>query len=89
MYNMAVIEPYGGAISRYPVAGSAFVHRSPYMDFFVDSFYQKRGELSDESNAQEWLNGFTQLMQPYYNGHMYQNYPIRDLANFRWAYSGD
>lgn len=85
-YNMAVIEPYGGAISRHPASANAFVHRQPYMDFFVDSFYGNPGDLN---KAQEWLNGFMELMQPFFNGHMYQNYPIRDFADFRWAYWGD
>ena len=38
-YNIVVIEPYGGAISRYPVEDSAFVHRAVNMDFFVNSFW--------------------------------------------------
>ncbi len=27
--------------------------------------------------------------EPYRNGHVYQDYPERDLANYRWAYWGD
>jgi FAD/FMN-containing dehydrogenase len=87
--NMAVIEPYGGAIARIDPSASAFIHRSPYMDFFVDSFFEGGGEASAQTDAQAWLDGFMDLMRPHFNGHMYQNYPVPGFADFRWAYWGD
>jgi hypothetical protein len=55
------------------------------MDFFVDVFWVQD---ADRQAAVDWLNGFWQLMQPYLNGHVYQNYPHRGLANFQNAYWG-
>ncbi|MEP6782114.1 MAG: FAD-binding oxidoreductase [Acidobacteriota bacterium] len=83
--NTAIIEPYGGAINAFPVSGSAFVHRKAAMDFFVDVFWV---DDADRQQAVGWLNGFWKLMQPYLNGHVYQNYPNRGLADFENAYWG-
>ena len=83
--NTAIIEPYGGAINAFPKSGSAFIHRDVAMDFFVDVFWVQD---TDKQQAVDWLNGFWQLMRPYLNGHVYQNYPHRGLADFQSAYWG-
>lgn len=83
--NTAIIEPYGGAINAFPVSGSAFVHRKAAMDFFVDVFWVND---ADRQQNVDWLKGFWKLMQPYLNGHVYQNYPHRGLADFQNAYWG-
>ncbi len=85
-FNTVVIEPYGGAISSHPVYGNAFVHRNVDMDFFVDSFWV---DDADQAGAVAWLDGFMQLMAPYFNGEVYQNYPRRNTPNYRQAYWGD
>jgi len=88
-YNIVVIEPYGGAINAVPVQASAFVHRDVYMDFFVDSFFDEAGDITTREQAQGWLDGFMNLTAHFFNGEMYQNYPLRGYADFRWAYWGD
>ena len=85
MGNTVVIEPYGGAINSYPVADSAFIHRDVDFDFFVDVFWS---EEADRQAQVAWLDGYMTLMQPYFNGHVYQNYPRRTLTNYRWMYWG-
>ncbi len=85
-YNIVVIEPYGGKINTIPATDSAFIHRDVYMDFFVDSFFFESGTPTSRKQAQEWLDGFMTLMQSNFNGHMYQNYPVRDNPNFASAY---
>jgi FAD/FMN-containing dehydrogenase len=85
-YSTLVIEPYGGAINQVPVGDSAFIHRTVAMDFFVDVFWDMSG--NGEAQAKQWLDGFMQLMQPYFNGHVYQNYPRGSLPNFQQAYWG-
>ena len=85
-YNTVVIEPYGGAINSYPVADSAFIHRDVDCDFFVDVFWLND---ADRQAQVEWLDGFMRLMEPYFNGHVYQNYPRRSQTNYRWMYWGD
>jgi Berberine and berberine like len=84
-----VIEPYGGAISAYPVEDSAFVHRAVDMDFFVDSFWVGQPDGPERKQAEDWLAGYLDLVQPWSNGHMYQDYPVRDLADYRSAYWAD
>ena len=83
--NTAIIEPYGGAINVFPIADSAFIHRTAAMDFFVDVFWVND---NDEALAKLWLEGFWILMRPHLNGHVYQNYPYAELADFQNAYWG-
>jgi len=66
--------------------GNAFVHRDVHMDFFVDTFWYVP---SEEAPALAWLKGFRQLMETYWNGHSYQNYPRRDDPNYRWQFWGE
>jgi FAD binding domain/Berberine and berberine like len=88
-YNIVVIEPYGGAISRYPVEDSAFVHRAVDMDFFVDSFWVGQPDGPERKPAEEWLAQYLEVVRPWSNGHVYQDYPLRHLADYRSAYWGD
>jgi FAD/FMN-containing dehydrogenase len=80
------MEIYGGAINHYPMMSNAFVHRDVYMDFFVDAFWYAPVE---EAPARAWLTGFRELMETYWNGHSYQNYPRRDDPNYRWQFWGE
>jgi hypothetical protein len=77
------MEIYGGAINTYPAMGNAFVHRDVDMDFFVDAFWYTQAQ---EGPARAWLKGFRELMETYWNGHSYQNYPRRDDPNYRWQF---
>jgi hypothetical protein len=89
-YNIAYMEVYGAAINRYPVSGSAFIHRNVYMDFYIDSFWQPDGsKFTTEKEATQWLAEYIAVLEPYYNGHQYQNYPKRDSQNYRWAFWGE
>jgi FAD/FMN-containing dehydrogenase len=88
-YNIMVLEPYGGATSSYPREDSAFVHRDVDCNFFVDSFWDETWPGCGEEVALEWLAGFFGVIEPALNGEMYQNYPVRDLPDFREQYWGD
>jgi len=85
-FNLVVVEPYGGAINSYPLERSAFVHRDVYMDLFVDSFWKPGWMYNDQVEANSWLDGYMNLLAPYYNGEQYQNYPRPGLAGYRDAY---
>ena len=85
-WSLMYTEPYGGAINRYPVADSAFIHRNVYMDFCVDVFWQSPAE---KLTMESWMLGLMSIVKPYSNGHIYQNYPDGSLANYRWAYWGE
>jgi hypothetical protein len=84
-YNTAVIEPYGGAINLVSPHACAFVHRAAQMDFFVDVFWIKE---ADKPAALAWLDGFMSLMQPYFTGMVYQNYPRATFTDYPLRYWG-
>jgi FAD/FMN-containing dehydrogenase len=88
-YNIMVLEPYGAACTAYPRADSAFIHREVDCDFFIDSFWDPTWPDCDEETALTWLAGFFGVVEPFLNGEMYQNYPVRDLPDFREQYWGD
>jgi FAD/FMN-containing dehydrogenase len=85
-WSLAYTEPYGGAINRYAVQDSAFIHRNVAFDFCVDVFWQSSGE---QQTMLAWMDGLMALVAPYSNGHVYQNYPDPRLTNWQWAYFGD
>ncbi|GKT20430.1 FAD-binding oxidoreductase [Acidovorax sp. SUPP3334] len=82
-WSLAYLEPYGGAINRYPVADSAFIHRDVACDLVVDVFWQNEEE---RAHMELWLAGFMELVKPWLSGAVYQNYPDATLENFADAY---
>ncbi len=88
-YNLVVLEVYGGAINVVPPDQTAFIHREVLMDIYIDAFWRENSELGSYDQAQTWMDGINALLAPHLNGHYYQNYPQRDMPNFRWQYWGD
>ncbi|MEM7417879.1 MAG: BBE domain-containing protein, partial [Gemmatimonadota bacterium] len=84
--NTIGMEIGGGAVSAYPAGKSAYIHRDVYMDFFVDSFWY---DPEDEEKAKQWILDFRAIMEKYWNGHSYQNYPRRDNTDYRYMYFGE
>ena len=84
-WSLAYLEPHGGAINRYPMADSAFVHRNVDADLVVDVFWRNPAE---RAQMEAWLDGFMQPVRPFLNGHVYQNYPDARLTDFASAYWG-
>ena len=84
-WNIIGIETYGGAINAHPRDGNAFIHRDVDMDLFIFAFLEPGREKQD----QQWFDEMAATIQPVWNGHVYQNYPVRNFPNFRWAYWGD
>jgi FAD/FMN-containing dehydrogenase len=84
-WSLAYTEPYGGAINRFPVQDSAFIHRNVDFDFCVDVFWQSP---SEQTTMLAWMDGLMAIVAPYSNGHVYQNYPDPRLNNWQWAYFG-
>jgi hypothetical protein len=85
-YDLLAIEAYGGTINAVPKYDTAFIHRNVYMDIFIDSFFDEKGTVTSRQDAQKWLDDYMALMQNYFNGHVYQNYPVRDLPDFGTTY---
>lgn len=88
-YSIVFIEPYGGAINAVAEDDCAFVHRNTHMDIYLDSFFQEGTEFTDYDEAKSWLDGFMAILDPLMNGHKYQNYPQRGMADFRYIYWGE
>jgi len=84
-WSLAYLEPYGGAINRYPMADSAFIHRHADADLVADVFWTNAAE---RTQMEAWLEGFMALLKPFLNGHVYQNYPDARLSDFASAYWG-
>ena len=82
-WSLAYLEPYGGAINRYPVEASAFVHRDVDADLVVDVFWRNAAE---RAQMEAWLDGFMALVQPFTNGEVYQNYPSASIVDYPAAY---
>jgi hypothetical protein len=84
-WNIIGMETYGGAINAAPKGENAFIHRDVDMDLFIFAFLKPGKEKPDK----KWLDEMAGVIEPVWNGHVYQNYPVRDFPNFRWAYWGD
>lgn len=41
---------------------------------------------TERAQMEAWLDGFMNLVKPFLNGHVYQNYPDARLQNFAQAY---
>jgi hypothetical protein len=83
------MEFYGGAINAYPpypAKSNAFVHRQPAYNAVLDVFWYTDAEKAvSEAYLKEWMA----LMDPIWNGEIYQNYPRRDEPNYAQAYWAD
>jgi FAD/FMN-containing dehydrogenase len=88
-YNLLVLEAYGGAIDRFAPDDMAFMHRNVLMDVYVDAFWSPEGELRSFEAAQAWIEEIDRFLSKHSNGHWYQNYPQRDMPDYRWRYWGD
>lgn len=85
-YSYFYMEFYGGAINQYPSWGSAFIHRDAVFNAVLDVFWWHN---KDREASQNFLVGWLDLMEPLYNGHVYQNYPRLDDANYAYKYWGE
>ncbi len=85
-YSYFYMEFYGGAINAYPYGNSAFIHRAVAFNAVLDVFWSVPEE---QGPAQQFLEGWMAFMEPLYNGHVYQNYPRLNDANYAYKYWGD
>ena len=85
-FSYFYMEFYGGVINAYPQLGSAFVHRDAVFNAVLDVFWWQE---QDRAASQAFLVGWMDLMEPLYNGHVYQNYPRLDDTNYAYKYWGD
>jgi FAD/FMN-containing dehydrogenase len=86
LWAMVYTEPYGGAINRVPPLETAFIHRDVDMNVVIDTVWTTEAE---RVQCVSWLEGFMQLLAPFSNGHVYQNYVDPSLKDYRTAYWGE
>lgn len=83
--SFAYMEVYGGTIAAKDRLFNAFVHRDAAFNLILDVFWKTEEErVWCESFLAQW----NQMVQPYWNGEVYQNYPSvvdPDYAKQFWA----
>jgi hypothetical protein len=84
-YSYFYMEFYGGAINAYPMIESAYVHRTALYNAVLDVFWWNEEERGP---SQAFLDGWIALMEPLYNGEVYQNYPRLNDPDFKSKYWG-
>lgn len=84
-YTTVAFEGYGGTINATPTYHNAFVHRDVHFDVFFDVFWDSD---AGEQPMIDYLDDWKAKIAPYWNGHVYQNYPEEvdaDYADHYWA----
>ena len=86
-HNLAYmyLEFYGGQIRIASSGRNAFVHRDVYYNAVMDVFWYDEGE---RQAAEAFLSKWKDMMEPIWNGHVYQNYPSLDTPDYAFAYWG-
>ncbi len=82
----AYMEVYGGAIREAPPLKNAFIHRDVAFNLVMDVFWKSESERGE---SEAFLAGWNKMVQPYWNGHIYQNYPSTDEPNYATAFWGE
>ncbi len=81
------LEFYGGQIDQWQPVDNAFVHRNVLYNSVMDVFFSDpTGQ--EEAEAKAFLDGWKDLMAPYWNGQIYQNYCELGQQNYAEAYWG-
>lgn len=78
--------PWGGAIAQPAADETAFVHRSPR--FLLEHSAVAQGTDAVKKASHEWAVRSKEIVAPWGNGHVYQNYPDPDLEDWAGAYYG-
>jgi FAD/FMN-containing dehydrogenase len=79
------VDAWGGAISKYPRERSAFVHRDTLCNIALTTYWER---ASEESAAKAFLSSWGELVRPFWNGYIYQNFPEHDVPNYAQNYWG-
>jgi len=79
------IDGWGGAIAGYPRESSAFIHRDTLFNVSLTAWWENHVE---ERGARAFLASWSDQVAPFWNGHVYQNFPAIDLIDYETAYWG-
>jgi FAD/FMN-containing dehydrogenase len=80
------IDVWGGAIASYPRERSAFIHRDVAFNIGLTVWWQ---DESEETALRSFQSSWSDLLKPFWNGHIYQNFPSADAPDYRSNYWGD
>jgi FAD/FMN-containing dehydrogenase len=80
------IDAWGGAIAKYARESSAFVHRDALCNIALTTSWER---ASEAATAKKFLANWSDLVRPFWNGHIYQNFPAIDASDFAGNYWGD
>lgn len=75
-----------GGLHGVTVGETAFAHRDAA--FMVNHVAVRMGTRAEKVAAKRWATTSKAILSPYGTGHVYQNYPDPDLADWRTAYYG-
>ncbi|MEM9438982.1 MAG: FAD-binding oxidoreductase [Pseudomonadota bacterium] len=78
------LEFYGGQIKQDTL--NCFMHRNVAYNAVMDVFWYDDVE---REKSEAFLEGWKQLLEPVWNGHVYQNYPSSNDPNYAFQYWGD
>ena len=79
------IDVWGGAIRSYPRESSSFIHRDAACNIGLTAWWQRP---SEEAMSKEFLSSWNALLLPFWNGHIYQNFPSLDAPAYPENYWG-
>jgi FAD/FMN-containing dehydrogenase len=80
------IDLWGGAIGSYPRERSAFIHRDAAFNVGLTVWWQ---DQSEETASRSFQSSWIDLVMPFWNGHIYQNFPSADVPDYRSNYWGE
>lgn len=83
--SFAYMEVYGGAINAAPKLLNSFVHRDSAFNLVMDVFWRNDEE---RATSEKFLAGWDKMVQPYWNGEVYQNYPSIKAPNYATEFWG-
>ncbi len=82
------IDAMGGAINAYPLEKSAYLHRDCLFNVFVTGVW-KKGDGNDQRAVETYLQSWSDLMAPFWNDRIFQNFPYPAPPDFHQNYWGD
>ena len=79
------IRAHGGAFNAVAEEASAFIHRRAQCNLFLDVFWQ---DAVSRAPAEAFQGRWRDMVQPWSEGRIYQNFPEADAPDYAAAYWG-
>jgi FAD binding domain/Berberine and berberine like len=79
------VDVWGGAIRDRPVESSAFIHRDAACNIGMTAWWETEKE---EHKSRSFLSSWADLVAPFGNGGIYQNFPSTEVRDYQRSYWG-